>query len=101
MDKFPATAMAVQSGESMAVAGLDDPRLTADERASMAEYGFQSEVCIPLIDGERVIGLIDVFDIRPRDYSEYLALLTSIGQMVAGVIENALLTEKLEQILDA
>ncbi len=98
MDKFPATAMAVRSGEAMAVAGLDDPRLTAQERASMTEYGFESEFCMPLVAGEQVIGLIDVFDTVPRDYGEYVDFLTSVGQMAAGAIRNASLVDRLEHI---
>lgn len=97
IDRFPATALAVRSGQPMAVASLDDPRLTDEERADMAEYGFQSELCIPLVGGDRVIGLIDVFDTRPRDFSEYLDFLRSVGQTAAGAIENALLLEKLER----
>ena len=61
----------------------------------MAEYGYQSELCIPILGGERVIGLIDVFDTRPRDYAEYLDFLRSVGQTAAGAIENALLLDKL------
>lgn len=99
MDKFPATAMAVRSGEVMAVAGLDDPRLTAQERASMAEYGFESEFCIPLVADESVIGLIDVFDTRPRDYAEYVDFLSCVGQMAAAAVQNALLVDKLERVL--
>jgi len=98
MDKFPATAMAVRSGEAMAVAGLDDPRLTAQERASMTEYGFESEFCMPLVAGEQVIGLIDVFDTVPRDYGEYVDFLTSVGQIAAGAIRNASLVDRLEHI---
>jgi GAF domain-containing protein len=99
MDKFPATAMAVRSGEVMAVAGLDDPRLTAQERASMAEYGFESEFCIPLVADKSVIGLIDVFDTRPRDYAEYVDFLSCVGQMAAAAVQNALLVDKLERVL--
>ena len=97
MAKFPATAMAVRSGDAMAVPGPDDPRLTAQERDSMAKYGFESEVCIPLVADERVIGLIDVFDTRPRDYGEYVDFLSSVGHMAAGAIQNALLVDRLER----
>ncbi len=96
IDKFPATAMAVHSGQAVAVASLDDPRLTDDERADMGKYGYQSELCIPLLGGERVIGLIDVFDTRPRDYAEYSDYLRSVGQTAAGAIENALLLDELK-----
>jgi len=97
MDEFPATAMAVRSGEAMAVPQLDDPRLTTQERDSMARYGFESKLCIPLVADERVVGLIDVFDTRPRDYAEYVDFLSSVGQMAAGTIQNALLVDKLER----
>jgi len=97
VDRFPATAMAVRSGEVMAVASLDDPRLTDEEREDMGEYGYQSELCIPLVIGERVIGLVDVFDTRPRDYAEHLDFLRGVGQTAAGVIENALLVADLER----
>lgn len=99
IDKFPATAMAVRSGQAMAVAAPDDPRLTAQERASMAEYGFESEFCIPLVVAARVIGLIDVFDTRPRDYSESVDFLNSVGQIAAGIIQNALLAGRPEHLL--
>ena len=95
IDRFPATAMAVRTGQPMAIADLDDPRLTDAEREDMAEYGYQSELCIPIVGGDRVIGLIDLFDIRPRDYTDYLDFLRSVGQTAAGAIENALLLEKL------
>ena len=97
VDRFPATALAVRTGQPMAIASLDDPHLTDEEREDMAEYGFESELCIPLLGGDRVIGLIDVFDTRPRDYAEYLDFLRSVGQTAAGAIENAVLLEKLER----
>jgi len=97
IDRFPATALAVRTGQPMAIASLDDPHLTDEEREDMAEYGYESELCIPLVAGDRVIGLIDVFDTRPRDYSEYVDFLRSVGQTAAGVIENALLLDKLER----
>jgi diguanylate cyclase (GGDEF)-like protein/excisionase family DNA binding protein len=95
--RFPATAAALSTGDPTVIAGLDDPRLTAEERESMAEYGYQSELCIPLIGGDRVIGLIDVFDTRARDYAEYREFLQSMGLTAAGLVENALLLERLER----
>ncbi len=97
IERFPATALAMHTGQPMAIAGLDDPRLTDQERDDMAEHGFQSELCIPLVGGDRVIGLIDVFDTRPRDYGEYVDFLRSMGQTASGAIENAMLLDKLER----
>jgi diguanylate cyclase (GGDEF)-like protein/excisionase family DNA binding protein len=95
IDRFPATAMAVRSGQPMAITSLDDPRLTEAEREGMTEHGYQSELCIPIVGGDQVIGLIDIFDTRPRDYADYLDFLRSVGQTAAGAIENALLLDKL------
>ncbi len=97
MERFPATAMAVQSGKAMSVHRLDDPRLSAEERDNLVQYGFESEFCIPLITDDGVIGLIDVFDTRPRDYGEYADFLQAVGQMVAGTVQNALLVDELER----
>ena len=97
MHQFPTTAMAIRSGETMVIASLDDPRLTDGERNDYAAFGFQSELCIPLLAAEKVIGLIDVFDTKPRDYGEFLDFLKSVSQMAAGAIEHTLLVEELER----
>ncbi len=97
IDRFPATALAVHTGRPVAIASLEDPHLTDGEREIMDRYGYESELCIPLLGGDRVIGLIDVFDTRPRDYGEYLDFLRSVGQTAAGAIENAVLLDKLER----
>ena len=49
-----------------------------------------------LLAGERVIGLIDVFDKRPRDYGDYLDFVKSVGRLAAGAIENVMLLERLQ-----
>ncbi|MFA4964148.1 MAG: GAF domain-containing protein [Thermoleophilia bacterium] len=92
MRRFPATAMAVRRREAVVVASLEDPRLTDDERTDMGEYGYESELCIPLVVDERVVGLIDIFDTRARDYGEYLDFLKSLGQIVAGALTRAVVT---------
>jgi len=97
IDRFPATAMAVRSREPMIISSLEDPRLTEYERAAYAAHGYQSELCVPLVTGEQVIGLIDIFDTEPRDYEMFIDYLRSVGQMAAGAMENALLVEELER----
>jgi diguanylate cyclase (GGDEF)-like protein/excisionase family DNA binding protein len=97
MHDFPATAAAVATRELMIVSDSTDPRLTADERAAYAEFGFRSEFCIPLVAGDQVIGLIDIFDTQPRDYGEYVDFIKSVGQMIAGAIANATLYRELEE----
>ena len=44
--------------------GPDDPRLTPDEREVWARAGFASQLSLPLVIDSRLVGLIDVFDVR-------------------------------------
>jgi len=44
----------------------------------------------------RPIGLIDVFDVRTRDYTSALDFIRSVGRLLAGAFEKALLVDRLE-----
>ncbi|MBM3147944.1 MAG: GAF domain-containing protein, partial [Actinobacteria bacterium] len=44
-----------------------------------------------------MVGLLDLFDTRPRDYAEYLDFARSVGQIVAGALENNLLLQDLDR----
>ncbi len=98
LDQFPSTVHAIEAIEPLVVASRDDPRLTATELAVYEQWGFNSELCIPVAVEGRVVGLIDVFDRVPRDYRAYLDFILSVGQMVAGAFENATLLERLGAI---
>ena len=82
---------------TLIVTSPDDPQLTHGERQTYREYGYASEVCVPLVVDHELYGLIDIYDTRERDYTEYLSFLKSAGQTVARVLENALLVERVEQ----
>ena len=96
-EKFPMTAATIETRNVLVMSSLDDPRLTDEEREDLAEYGYQSDLCIPLVAGDTVVGFIDVFDTKPRDFAEFVDFMKSVGQMVAGVIENAQLLADLER----
>ena len=70
---------------------------------SSATSGMQNSLSNPysamLVADESVIGLIDVFDTRPRDYAEYVDFLSCVGQMAAAAVQNALLVDKFERVL--
>jgi diguanylate cyclase (GGDEF)-like protein/excisionase family DNA binding protein len=95
LEYFPSTAAAIAAREVLVIADVDDPRLTEHELRDYAEFSYRSELCIPLVAGDRAIGLIDIFDTQPRDYAEYVDFLKSVGRMVAGAIENATLLNEL------
>jgi len=97
---FPATASAIETGEPTVIASADDPRLKASDLDIYARDGFQSELCLPLVVEDRVVGLLDLFDDHPRDYAEYLDFILSAGQMIAGVFENVSLLGRLNEAND-
>lgn len=95
--RFPSTAAAIAAQEPLVIAAADDPRLTEHERAMYARHGFQSEFALPLIAEGRVVGLLDIFDRRPRRFARFREFLISLGQVVAGAMENARLLERLAE----
>ena len=97
LSRYPACAAAIASGDILVVASPDDPRLTGFEQVEFREFNVASEVAVPLIVGEHAVGLIDLFDERPRDYADYVDFLRSVGQMVAGHMQNALLFTEVER----
>jgi len=97
MSAFPSLERAAQSRDLLVFAGADDPRLTAREREIYRRWDFGSELSIPLFSDDRLVGLIDIFDQRPRDYAEHLDFARSVGQIVAGAFANVLLLERLAE----
>ena len=95
ISEFPSLERAAQTRDLLVFASAADPRLTAREREIYARWDFASELSIPLFSDDRLVGLIDVFDQRPRDYAEHLDFARSIGQIVAGAFANLLLMERL------
>jgi diguanylate cyclase (GGDEF)-like protein/excisionase family DNA binding protein len=96
LDKFPSTREALESRETLVIESPDDPRLTDYERALYDEAGSHSEICVPLVVGERIVGVLDVYDRKSRDYSEHRDFLVNVGQIVAGAFEQAALFDRLE-----
>ena len=88
VDAFLATTLALRSGELVTVRALDDPQLTERERRYTQEWGYRSEVCIPLVSRHAVIGLIDVLDTRPREYTAHRDYLQSLGRVATATVEK-------------
>lgn len=67
-------------------------------RPPMAMAGLACHVCVPLIAGERVVGLLNLADDRGRVFtSEELRLLGSIGRQVGVAVENARLWDEVKR----
>jgi diguanylate cyclase (GGDEF)-like protein/excisionase family DNA binding protein len=93
----PSTAAALASGRPLAVFDVEVSELTDFEQQLMIERDLASELCIPLLAGGEPIGIVDLFDARPRDWQDCADFAAGVGQLVAGGLENARLHGRLEQ----
>src|SRR5450759_3489425 len=94
---FPSTARSLADREVLVFTTLDDPRVTDYEREDWGAYGFHSMISLPLIAGDEVVGMIDVFDTVERDYNEVRGFLTSAARTIADALQNAHLMGSLRQ----
>jgi diguanylate cyclase (GGDEF)-like protein len=88
---------AVRDHDIMVVADAADARLTQQEREMWAGAGFLSQLSIPLAIDSRLVGFIDVFDVRPRHFDDHLDFARSIGQLAAAAFDNLQLLERLAE----
>jgi diguanylate cyclase (GGDEF)-like protein len=89
IDHYPSTKQALEDREMLLITSLDDERLTDKERGDFTQYDFRSNLSLPLVSNDQVVGLIDVFDARERDYNEVRWFLPEAGRTVADALRNA------------
>jgi GAF domain-containing protein/HAMP domain-containing protein len=84
-----------------------EPQVALDVGASAVRFNnpllpnTRSEIAIPLMMGDRVIGALDVQSIREADFkSENIATLQSMANQVAIAIENARIFKEMDQTLE-
>ena len=94
---YPGFAAALQDGEPWVIGSPADPRLSAYEIDWYARYGLKSSLSIPLMVDGKAIAVVDIEDTRERAYTEHLDFMRSVGQLLAGAFEKALLLERLEE----
>ncbi len=82
---------AAQSGQAVLV-----PDVSKDPRYIMANPETRSELCIPLIYKDKVIGVLDIEHTR-RGYfdDQHVRIMTTMAAQVAIAIENATLYERI------
>ncbi len=89
LDHYPSTQRALEEREILVISSLDDERLTDYEREDFGEFDFHSTVGVPLVSNDQVIGLIDLFDVRERDYNDVRWFLPEAGRTVADALRTA------------
>ena len=97
LPRYPCSRRAIDTGDIVVVAGLDDPHLSDEGRASLEKWGYQSQLSMPLVSGGRVLGLVELSDYVPRDFAPDLELIRGLGQVAAHALENAALFEQTER----
>ena len=96
LSQYPGYAAALAEGGPWIIASPDDPRLSAAEIDWYRRWGLKSTLSIPLIVNGKALAVIDIEDSRERDYAEHLDFMRSVGQLLAGALEKALLLGRLE-----
>jgi len=98
---YPLTAATLESRDLLVVPSLDDPRLGDHERGRYRMFGFESEICAPLVVEDRAIGYLDIFDTKPRDYAEFADFLRSAAPVIARALENSMLLDEVRDRAEA
>ncbi len=97
LEEYPSLRDAMTALEPLVLCDLRDPRLTSRERELYETWGYSSCVSVPLVAGGTVIGLIELYDDAERDWHGDLEFLTSVAQLAAGLFDNALLVDEVQQ----
>ena len=87
---------AFATGSAVYVEDRHDPRLSDEDREVYDEYGFASELCVPLLAQGRIVGVIELYGDRPRAFAPALEYARGAAHVVAGALEKALLLAALE-----
>jgi len=95
----PCDRLALETRSAVTVSGLDDPRLSEDERRAMRRDGQCSFVALPLVARDKVIGVVDLLDHVGREFTEEeIAIAEAVGQLVALALERAELYEEVKRL---
>jgi diguanylate cyclase (GGDEF)-like protein/excisionase family DNA binding protein len=92
----PVVGAAFADGVVAYVEDRDDQRLSDEDLAVYDEYGFASELCLPLLAQDRVVGVIELYSDRPRAFGAALEYARGAVHIVAGALEKAFLLTALE-----
>ena len=72
-------------------------RLDPASARSTTAWGYRSMVSLPLVVDGRPVGLVDIFDTRPRDWTEWIDFIRNVGRLLGGAFDKAVLLDQLEK----
>ena len=93
---WAATSLAIDSGETVAIVSLDDPRLGTAEREVMDEWDQRALLATPLRARGRILGTLEITQSgRERVFTaEEIATAEACARMTALAVDNAMLFER-------
>ena len=96
VDHWAATSLAMDGGQTVAIASLEDARLGEEERLIMEEWDQQSLLILPMQARGRAVGTVEVTQAgRARVFSdEEIATAEACARMTALAVDNAMLFEE-------
>jgi diguanylate cyclase (GGDEF)-like protein len=97
VERYPLTRRILDSGRPLAIDDLHAAHLDPVERDAMLGWGFVSFLSIPMISAGKLVGLIDLYDIVPRDFARLSETLEPSSDILAGAFAKAALLDRLEQ----
>ncbi len=97
LERYPLTQRILDSGRPLAIDSLRTASLEQAERDAMLAWGFASFFSIPMVSAGSLVGLIDLYDVVPRDFSRLSDALGPSNDILAGAFAKAALLYRLEQ----
>ena len=99
LDDWGLAKKAATTRRPVTVSDRDDPLLTDLERADMERWGQRSKLVVPLVAGERAIGVVELLERdRSRVFTaDEIATVEAVCRVAALAIDNAQLYEAQEE----
>ena len=97
LETYPLTQKILADGRPVALASLHDAQIVPAEHDAMRTWGFESFLSIPMVSAGDLVGLIDLYDVVPRDFSPLGDALGPSSDILAGAFAKATLLDRLEQ----
>jgi diguanylate cyclase (GGDEF)-like protein/excisionase family DNA binding protein len=95
--KYPSLERTLLDQTPLVINSIDDPQLGPGEADMYREWGYASSLTLPLVAGGTIVGIVDIYDDAERDWSVEVPFLTSVAQLIAGLLDNAVLLGEAEQ----
>ncbi len=95
--RYPTSLRAVETGEAVMVNGLDDEILDQDGRFSLERWGYQAHLSLPLTAAGRILGLLELYDYVPHDFSPDVDLARGVGRVAALTLDNERIAQQVRR----